>query len=571
MPAVQAISANAAAPTVEDGCAALASGDVGEAIELFYAITQAQPADYESRYWLYSALVAGGHGEIAGDTLADARNLHAVAVIRSVGGDMERFRTDPAYCGSLGLQLYNADLMGPATVALGKALDFDNLDPMFLVTLGLSMQHQGRLGEAIDVFTLAAETFPSASIHGFLIYPLFHAPDRLKRVSDEARKWATLYAQPHTPKKVMFAGERTANRRLRIGYVGPSFVRNQVAQFLLPVLEAHDPAAVEVFLYCADPSGETGLPEHCKVRAIGALSDADVVKRIRTDKIDVLIDVWGHTAGSRLPVFGHRPAPVQVAWINFVQTTGLDCMDYVLHADSMAVDGTAQYFTEEVWPIGPIVTPCRLSPDRQALAPTPALRNGYVTFGSFNNPAKISEETVQAWSRILCARPDDRLVMKYRYYADPVLQRVTRARFAAYGVDPQQLEFREHTTGADYWREFADIDLALDPSPCPGGTTSCDALASGVPVLTQWGDDFFSRIGVPVVLPCGLPELIAKSWDDYVDRALNLTADAEALDVLRRKTRIGFETSPYRDEEGFTRNLEGIFRQMYSRWLTVAQ
>lgn len=549
----------------------MSGGDVAEAIELFYAVTQAKPADYESRYWLYSALVAGGHGEIAGQTLADARNIHAVSVIRSAGGDMERLRTDPAYCRVLGMQLYNAGLMGPATLALSKALDFDNLDPGVLVSYGLSMQHQGRMTEAIDVFTLAAETFPDAAIHGFLIYPLFHAPDRLKRVSDEARKWAALHAQPHTPKKPIFAGERTANRRLRIGYVGPSFSRNQVAQFLMPVLEAHDPAAVEVFLYCADPSGEIGLPDHCKVRAIGTVSDADVVKQIRADKIDVLIDVWGHTAGSRLSVFGHRPAPVQVAWINFVQTTGLDSMDYVLHADSMAVEGTAQYFTEEVWPIGPIVTPCRLSPDRQPLTPTPALRNGYVTFGSFNNPAKISEATVQAWARILCSRPDDRLVLKYRYYADPVLQRVTQARFAAYGVDPGQLEFRGHTTGADYWSEFADIDLALDPSPCPGGTTSCDALASGVPVLTQWGDDFFSRIGVPVVLPCGLPELIANDWDDYVGRAVNLTADVEALDVLRRKTRAGFETSPYRDEEGFTRNLESVFRQMYSRWLTGGQ
>ncbi|MDB5422130.1 MAG: putative O-linked N-acetylglucosamine transferase, family, partial [Brevundimonas sp.] len=256
MSPAQALEPLVSTPTVEDGRAAMSGGDVAEAIELFYAVTQANPADYESRYWLYSALVAGGHGEIAGQTLADARNMHAVSVIRSAGGDMERFRTDSAYCGVLGMQLYNAGLMGPATLALGKALDFDNLDPAVLVSYGLSMQHQGRMDEAINVFTLAAETFPSAAIHGFLIYPLFHAPDRLKRVSDEARKWAALHAQPHTPKKPIFAGERTANRRLRIGYVGPSFSRNQVAQFLLPVLEAHDPAAVEVFLYCADPTGE---------------------------------------------------------------------------------------------------------------------------------------------------------------------------------------------------------------------------------------------------------------------------------------------------------------------------
>lgn len=560
----------ATAPTLAQGRTALDRGDAGEAIELLYAVTQDQPADFESRYWLYSALVAGGHAAIASQTLADARDLHAVSVLRSLGADMEKFRTDRDYCGALGSRLYAADLMGPASLALGRAIDFNHLESSLLLSYGLSLQHQGRMEEAISVFTLAAETFPTPSVHGFLIYPLFHAPDRLKRVSGEARKWAAMHASPKTPKSPLKPNDPTGERSLRVGYVGPSVSRNQVAQFLMPVIEAHDPAAVEVFIYCADPGSEVGVPTHCTVRGIGALSDSAAADLIHSDGIDILIDVWGHTAGSRLAVFGHRPAPVQVAWINFVQTTGLDAIDYVLHADSMAVEGTAQYFAEEVWPIGPIVTPCRLSPDRQPLAATPALANGFVTFGSFNNPAKISEQTVEAWARILKARPGDRLVLKYRYYADPVLQRVTQARFAGYGVKPEQLEFRGHTTGADYWREFADIDLALDPSPCPGGTTSCDALAAGVPVLTQWGDDFFSRIGVPVVQPCGLDELIAQDWDDYVARALSLTENSAALDALRRKTRAGFEASPYRDEIGFTRRLEGVFREMLARRVAEA-
>ncbi len=268
-------------------------------------------------------------------------------------------------------------------------------------------------------------------------------------------------------------------------------------------------------------------------------------------------------------VFGHRPAPIQVAWINFVQTTGLACMDYILHADSMEVAGNDAYFTEEVWRIGPIVAPSRPAADRPDPVSTPALRNGYVTYGSFNNPAKLSEMSVAAWALILRARPADRLVLKYSYFEDPVLQRATRARFAVYGAQPEQIEFRGHTSGGAYWREFQDIDLALDPSPCPGGTTSCDALANGVPVLTQWGDDFYSRIGVPVVLPCGLPELIAEGWDDYVDKALALTADHRALDALRAKVRPGFDASPYRDEVGFTRNLEAVFRQMFARWLAA--
>lgn len=558
-------------PTLEDGRGALARGDADQAVELFYAITQNKPADWESRYWLYSALVAAGHKDLARQILIDACNLHAVSVLRATGTDMERFRSDPAYCGSVGRRLYVAGQMGPATLALGKALDFDNLAPDVLLSYGLSMQHQGRMAEAIDVFTLAVERFPGPAIHGFLIYALFHAPDRLKQVSDEARRWATLYAPPQTSGTKTIANSSAVNRRLRIGYVGPSFSRNQVAQFLLPALESHDPASVEVFLYCADPSVEIGLPEACTVRAIGAMPDTEVVEQIRADGIDVLVDVWGHTAGSRLSVFGHRPAPVQVAWINFVQTTGLSAMDYVLHADSMDVPGTADYFVEKIWRMGDIMAPYRPAPDRPDPVPTPALRNGYVTFGSFNNPAKISEQTVIAWAEILRTRPTNRLLFKYRYYVDPVLQRTTQARFSAYGVSPEQLQFQGHSTGADYLNAFSEIDLALDPSPCPGGTTTCDALANGVPVLTLKGGDFFSRIGLPALAPCGLTELIADDWGDYVRRALDLTGDASRLDGLRQRVRPAFDASPYRDEVGFTRNLESIFREMHARAVAEAQ
>lgn len=552
--------------SIMDGRAALAA-DPRVAARIFQAYADADPSDAESRYWLYSAQKAAGRSGLAKRTLDEARTLHAMAFIAAADGDLDRMETDPVYCGQVGLNLYASKMMGPASFALGRSLRGMAPDPQLMLGYGLSLQHQGRMNEAVEIFTAAAKHFPNAAVHEFLIYPLFHAADRLQRVSDEARRWSDLYCAPFMPAKVAFANERSVKRRLRIGYVGPSFTRNQLAQFLPPVLENHDPQAVEVFLYCADPAAEVNLPDGMQTRAIFGVSDADVAAMIRHDKIDILVDVWGHTAGSRLPVFAYRPAPVQVAWINFVQTTGLSCMDYVLHADSMHVPGVEQYFTEEIWRLGPIVAPSRVSAERPDPVPTPALRRGYVTFGSFNNPAKLSEVAVAAWARILVAMPSAKLVLKYSYYADPVLQRVTQARFAAYGAYPEQLEFRGHTTGLDYWREFQDIDLALDTSPCPGGTTSCDALANGVPVLTQWGDDFYSRIGVPVVQPCGLDELIADGWDDFVAKAIALTSDFDALNALRAKTRAGFDASPYCDEVGFTRTLEDAFRQMFAKWL----
>ena len=565
---MSAVIANLAAPDrISDGQSKLFSGDPEGAAHLFLEAAQADPVDHESRYWLASALTAAGQAEQAHVALNEARNLHAIACLRGAGADMTRIQGDTGYCAQVGLQLYARGMMGPASFCLGRALDFETLNPQTLVSYGLSLQHQGRMDEASEVFAAGADIFKSPQIHEFLLFSLFHAPDRLARVSDEARRWAELYAAPHTPARVVHANDRTPGRKLRVGYVAPSFSRSQVAQFLLPVLEAHDPQTIEVFLYCADPTRESGLPTHCQMRGIGSVSDAELAAQIQNDRIDILIDTWGHTAGSRLIAFAHRPAPIQIAWINFVQTTGLACMDYVLHADSMDIPGTEQFFTEEIRRIGPIMVPFRPHAERPDLVSTPALKNGFVTFGSFNNPAKLNEMTLAAWALILRNRPNDRLVLKYSYFNDPVLQRVTRARLAAYGARPEQIEFRGRTEGMDYLREFQDIDLALDPSPCPGGTTSCDALANGVPLLTNRGEDFYARIGVPVLEPCGLSELIAEDWDDYVAKALSLTADFQALDRLRARVRPALEASPYRDEVGFTRRLEGEFREMFTRWL----
>lgn len=549
------------------GVAAFHEGDLAAAISHFQARCLQDSSDYETRYWLASAAAAAGAGEQAAGILDEARTLHALAVLQALDVDVRRLGADRPYAAQVGTQLYARKLMASASYCLGRALDFDNLDPNTMVTYGLSLQHQGRIQEAVDVFTAASEVFSIPGVHQFLLYPLFYVDDRLARVSAESRRWGELYAAAPPGPPPAFANPRTAERKLRIGYVGPSFTRNQVAPSTVPVFEAHDPQAVEVFLYTPDPAAEAPLPDHCTMRKIGHLSDEDAAELIRGDRIDILVDVWGHTAGSRLRVFTLRPAPVQIGWINFMQTTGLTCMDYVMHADSMEVPGNEAYFTEEIWRTGEIMAPYRPSAERHPPTPTPALKNGYVTFGSFNNPAKLNDATVAAWATILKARPADRLILKYGLFTDPVLQRVTQARFAAFGVRPEQLEFRGHTTGPDYTREFHDIDLALDPSPVPGGTTTVDAIANGVPVLVLKGEDFYSRTPLPLLLPCGLEELVVEDWDAYVARALELTADVQALDALRARVRPGFDNSAYRDEVGFTRRLEADYRRMFQRWI----
>jgi predicted O-linked N-acetylglucosamine transferase (SPINDLY family) len=299
--------------------------------------------------------------------------------------------------------------------------------------------------------------------------------------------------------------------------------------------------------------------------ATGGLSDDQLTGLIRNDQVDVLIDTWGHTAGSRMGVFARRAAPVQIAWINFVQTTGLTTMDYVLHSDSMAAPGTDALFTETVFSMGPVTIPYRpaLSPSEPAA--TPALDNGIVTFASFNHPAKFSAETVRAWARILKGCENSVLLLKYSYFTDPVVQRTFRARFEAHGVDPERVIFEGFSLGAEYARSFTRIDLALDPSPCPGGTTTCDALANGVPVLTLAGGNFYARIGLQAIDFLGVPELVASSWDDYVEKAVGLGNDIARLNEIRGGIRAAFEASPIRDEKGFTRRFEAVLREMAGR------
>ncbi len=541
--------------------AALLAGDDAGAVAGYRAQIVASPANVEARYGLASALAASGDGAAASVALEEARMLQGLLLAKDAGADLTRIEADSDYAAAVATELYAAHHVAAASVIWGRAILAGHRSASGLLSYALSLQHQGRADDAIGVFRAAAQLYPSAQVEQFGLFPHFMVENGPARYAAAARAWAERWT-PEAENPV-FANPPSEGRRLRVGYVSPAFGALQVRQFITPILETHDPADVAVFLYPATEEHEKNWPDHIAVRPIGQLDDAAAAALIRADGIDVLIDCWGHSAGSRLGVFARKAAPVQVAWINFVQSTGLKRMDYVLHADTMAAPGTAELFTERVVSMGEVIIPYRPHKDRQPVAPTPALARGTITFGSYNHPAKLSDATVLAWSRILKGRPGSRLLLKYRYFIDPVLQLVTRARFAAERVDPGRIDFQGQSEGAEYLASYDQIDLFLDPSPCPGGTTTCDALAAGVPVLTLNGPDFYSRIGVHCLLPAGLPELVAQSWHDYVERAVALTADAGALDRLRQRVRPGFEASAHRDEAGFTRRFESTLRQLF--------
>jgi predicted O-linked N-acetylglucosamine transferase (SPINDLY family) len=257
---------------------------------------------------------------------------------------------------------------------------------------------------------------------------------------------------------------------------------------------------------------------------------------------------------------------VQVGWINFIQSTGLEQMDYVLNADGDVPAGLAQAYTERLWPIGPVFNAFRPAAGRLPPVRTPALHAGQVTFGSFNHPAKLSDMALDAWGAALRGVPSSRLLLKYGYFADPVLQRVTQARFAARGVAPERIVFSGHSAGEAYFQAFRDVDLMLDAWPAPGATTTLDALSNGTPALVMAAPSAAGLYVSAMLNACGLPELICATPEAFVARAVELASDPARLDAIRGRVRPGFDEGPICDEAGFTRRVEAAFGEMFDLW-----
>ena len=548
--------------------AQIAAGEAAPLAARMAARIAATPNDCGARYVLFAALAASGQPEAARAALDEARLLHSLLTMREMGADVGRLQTDAAYAASVGQQLYGAHHVAVASVAYRAAVEAGCDDPTTLLSHALALQHQGRAEEAAATFEAIGARYPTAAISQFLLPSLFATANGEARHAAAACAWAARHA-PHRPSPP-FAQSRVPERALRVGYVCPNFGQNQARQFIAPLFDRHDRARFTVYAFPNEVETGDRWAAPVEMRPLAGLDDEAAAAAVRAERIDILVDCWGHAAGSRLAMFAHRPAPIHVSWLNYQQTTGVAAMDYAVQSDFADSDGMQALFVEEVWRMGEACAAFRPDPG-PVTSPAPMLVSGRPTFGAFVNPAKLSDETVALWAAILSARPTARLILKYNYYVDPVLQATTSARFLAHGANPAQLEFRGRTSGAAYHAEFAEIDLALDPTPCPGGTTSLEALSRGVPVLTLSGDTFYARLGASVVAPAGFPDLVAQSGQDYVDKAIALSSDAARMQALRERVPAGFAAAPYRDEAGMTRRLESVYRAMFSRWCERAE
>ncbi|MGE0723082.1 MAG: tetratricopeptide repeat protein, partial [Alphaproteobacteria bacterium] len=364
---------------------------------------------------------------------------------------------------------------------------------------------------------------------------------------------------------------RDPGRRLRVGYVSADLRDHAVARFLLPLLAHHDPATVEVTAYAADPRSDAVT---ARIRShvahwsgIWSLDDEAAEEAIRRDGIDVLVDLGGHTAGNRLPLFARRPAPVQVTWLGYPGTTGLPTFDARVTDAIADPPGTESHASEPLarLPGGflafdPIVD----APDP---GPPPADARGRVTFGAFGNLAKVTDATVDLWSAVLAAVPDARLRLKSRALRDPAVAAATAARFARRGVDAERLVLEGLVTDAiAHLDAYRGIDVALDPTPYNGATTTAEALWMGVPVVTLAGDRHAARVGASMLSRLGLEDLVATTPADLVACAAALAADGARRRMLRRSLRDRLRASPLGDAARLAREMEAVYRRLWRAW-----
>lgn len=361
-------------------------------------------------------------------------------------------------------------------------------------------------------------------------------------------------------------------RPLRVGYVSADFCQHTVGLFVKDVLAAHDRSQVSIHTYGAgqvDDWVTAAVRQTSAWRDIRNLDDAAVAALIRKDGIDVLVDLSGHTAGSRLTVFAHRPAPVLVSWLGYFATTGLPVMDAVFLDEWHAPPGMESQFIEQIIRLEGgrfCYSPVPFAPE--AVAPAPCVKNGYVTFGSFNNTAKLNSEVIALWARVLAAVPDARLVLKWRSFQDAGMRAYVHDAFGAHGISSERVALRGASFHADVLREYADVDICLDPLPFTGGLTSCEALWMGVPVITWPQGRVVSRQTFAFLKAIGLDALAADTSDDYVSIAASLARDQQRISELRRTMRTRMQQSSLCDVTAFTRRLEDAFLGLAKKTLS---
>ncbi len=519
---------------------------------------------------------------------AAARELGIVGLIHT--SEQQGKAAEAAYHDALALDPANTEIeghLGDLLLLQGRLSEAEGVYRDALVSdpraakcwnnLGSALMDQGRWDEAEQAFRQTLKLDPhfheaaSNLTHGKLLNLCYPAEVTAEELFEAHRAWGDeviAKARRITPP---FPNTKDPERRLRVGYVSPDFRQHSVSYFFESLLASHDRSKIDPILY-AEVAKPDAVSERFKGyatwRPTVGLSDLKLQQRIRDDRIDILVDLAGHTNGTRLNAFAPKPAPVTINWLGYPATTGLPTVDYRITDVWADPPGRADELHTERLIRLPGGFHCYQPPAGwPAVSPTPALTKGFVTFGSFNNPSKLTTQVLETWARLLAGLPGSRLLLKGKTLADPAQVDRFQAIFAGHGVTPDRLDLKAMIPSmAEHVALYGEIDIGLDPFPYNGTTTTCEALWMGVPVVTLVGDRHTSRVGLSLLSQLRLEHLALPDPEAYIRQATTLAKDIPALNTLRLGIRQRMALSSLCDRPAFAAKFEAALRQAWRIW-----
>ena len=438
-------------------------------------------------------------------------------------------------------------------------------------SLAAALSRLGRMEESIAACRRALASDPGdPDLLSSLIFALqFSTQSTLEELLGEMRRWDQRHALPHANAIKPFPNTREPERRLRIGYVSADFYAHAAAVSFSPVIRRHDPAAFEILCYSGATEEDeiTGSLRQAADawRSTIGISDDALAAQILEDRIDILVDLSGHTAGHRLLVFARKPAPVQMTGWGSVTGSGLRTIDCLLSDPVCIPAGMRHSFAERIVDIS-----CCIGHDAPGdapgVSPLPALQGNPFTFGCLNRIEKLSGGTLALWARILGALPESRILLKDRNLGNPAVRRETLRRFGEQGIGPERLLLLGPTNLREHLESLHRVDLALDPFPYSGGTTTAHTLWMGVPVVTLPGNTPVSRMSAAMLAAAGMSDWIARDEDDYVRIALDFSEEPALLARIRQEMRQHLAATAVFDGRRYARSVESAYRNAWRRW-----
>ena len=553
----------------------LERGDAVKAIAVMRQLIEREPNSAEHHYHLSLIFMRMGQRDDATRSLQAAialnpqlgaahLNLGVLLLERGEFTAAERsFRTAIATgrdvegaWRNLGRSLRGQDRFDEAEQAYRTALTRDPNSPEAWMMLGSLLREGGEITESLAATRRAIALRPGyREAHSNLCYALYFDPHTSPAdLIATHRDWAAKFAPPPTA-----TISRPLHDPIRIGYVSPYFRNHVVAAFMEPILQHHDRSQFAITCYSdANPEDEITArlrKTNTTWRQTAGQTDRSLAKLVEQDEIDILVDLTLHMRGCRLGVFASKPAPIQITHLAYCGTSGLAQMDGCITDIHMLAPGCEAFFSETLLPLPTsywCYQPPMVAPD---VGPLPVLQNGYVTFGSLNTAAKVNDDVVSVWSKLLLPIPNSKLTIHV-----PQGSRSLPARFARHGIDASRLILIPRQSLSEYFQTWNQIDIALDPFPYNGGTTTFDALWMGVPVVTLAGSLPVGRAGVSILRNLKLERFIAESEDQYLSIAAGLATDLNNLSLLRKSARKYIANSPLLDAPRYVSELEAVYR-----------